>query len=239
MDGEKGEAGREQAEKKGERAHGDGSCTAKDFFHDFMNYPASQENCRQINQDSRKDSNVQRNLVKNRLNRRMIGGYVKHVGIRFRTGDRIDEQSHEAAGQKNRNFCRPVPVPLCGETGKSAEDSNKKEKKMPEEPVKRQGPVGIQESRWKSQGKNSAQDSKILQKRGQNGTCRLPRCQRKKQAEVHGGTAELKRKIPPVVVKSIQIVKEALFVDFHKSQNQAACKQDTDGFFLASVHSAA
>ena len=69
-----------------------------DFFHDFMNRPASQKNCCQINQDSRKDSKGQRDLVEHRLNGRMIGGYVKHVGICLRAGDRIDEQSDEAAG---------------------------------------------------------------------------------------------------------------------------------------------
>ena len=81
--------------------------------------------------------------------------------------------------------------------------ADKKEKKMPEEAVKRQRPVGIHEARRIRQGKDGAQDAEILKKGRQDGSSLRLLYQREGQAKVHGDAAKLEGKVPPVIVKPV------------------------------------
>lgn len=163
--------------------------------------------------------------MKDGLGTGIVRGNVEHINICVRTGDPVNAEGDQTAGQKEgkgtkKAFSRPVCL-----FGPKTEDSGKNQKKMPEKTMQCEGNIGMHQSAGFYKCHDTAQKSKILDKRTGNLPVRWFQ-EGQDQTEIHGNAAKLKGKIPPVIGTGMDHhSEEQLLVQFAGSQKKTAAKQ--------------
>ncbi len=101
---------------------------------------------------------------------------------------------------------------------------------MPDIAMQSQTPVDAAKSFGHDQGCQSAKQVEILKKRTNGGFIFLLLEKRQEQAQIHWHAAELKRKIPPVILAVVDHKKEkTLLVAFCQEQKQTTEKENLVG----------
>lgn len=97
---------------------------------------------------------------------------VKHIGVAVRINGelhhRIDAGGDEAAGKVQRQAPGKARLAKVGEAAAGTVDAEKNQQKVPEESMKSECPVGIEEAFGEGQGHKASKKPEILEKGGQN-----------------------------------------------------------------------
>lgn len=102
------------------------------------------------------DSNVQGQVMEDKLGVGIVGGDVKHVSPALSGSQYIDCRSKAATGGKNGDRVFKAPGPQVGTAGEKDKKADKNQQNMPQVAMEGQAPVNVAETFRDSQGGDAA-----------------------------------------------------------------------------------